>query len=368
MPEVTLKANGFKMGGWTTVSIRKSTEQLAHDFSLEVTNQRVGPLGQTVPTGVTTLGVRNAADELTNADECTIEIDGKVIITGFLDTFAFDYDDNAASLRLSGRSKTGDLVDCSAIYKTGVWKDATLARIVADLCEPYGITAFASGPTVLKPFKSFKLEEGETAFDAISRACNQRSVLPITLADGSLACVQASKTPSGAVIELGKNVLEGSVSRDYRDRFSNYLFKGQTAASDDWSGKSASQLEGSIDDTDVERYRPLVVLSQKQRTREDMGNRALWERNVRAGRSARYSYTVDSWTFSSGSIWATGGDVWETNTLARVKDEWSDVDEDLLITSAEFNLDANSRTARIELLHRSAFDVLALPPKRKRRA
>jgi len=363
MPEVTLLANGQKFGGWTSVNIRKSMESLAHEFTLELTNQRVSALGQSVPTGLTLRDVRTAADEFSVLDECEIRIDGKSVITGYVDDFDFEYDANRADLRVTGRSKTGDLIDCSAVYKTGLWQKATIEQIAKDLCGPFGIEVLA---LVLgfetdwsKPFDRFRLDDGETVFEALTRAAEMRAVILTTGSDGNLQIERAGQFSSGAGLELGKNVMLGAIARSYRERFSEYTFKGQTEASDDWSGLSANDLAHKATDTGVSRYRPLVVHSDKQRGKADVGKRAVWERNVRAGRSIRHRYVVEGWTSNLGLLW-------EPNSLVKITDEWCDVDTTALVTSVELVL-AGEQVTTLELLDPTAFTPNPAQPKEPKR-
>jgi prophage tail gpP-like protein len=362
-PEVTLVVNGAKYGGWTSVSIRKSMESLADEFTLELTNQRVGPVGQYISTGLTLRDVKIAADELAGSDECEIQIDGKTVIVGYVDDFDFEYDANRADLRVSGRSKTGDLVDCSAVYKTGLWQKATILQIATDLCSPFGIDVLpliANDFDWLKPFDRFRIDDGETVYETLSRAAEMRALLLRSGNDGSLQIERAGQFSSGAGLELGKNVLVGSIGRSYRERFSEYTFKGQTEASDEWSGLTANKLEHRVTDTGVARYRPMVVHSDKQRGKDDVGKRAVWERNVRAGRSIRHRYTVEEWTSNLGLLW-------DPNTLVKITDDWCDVDTTALVTSVEFVL-AGERVTTLELMDPSAFTAKPeQPPKLKRR-
>jgi prophage tail gpP-like protein len=362
-PEVTLVVNGAKYGGWTSVNIRKSMESVADEFSLQLTNQRVGPVGQVVSTGLTLRDVKIAADELAGSDKCEIQIDGKTVIVGYVDDFSFEYDANRADLSVSGRSKTGDLVDCSAVYKTGLWQKATILQIAKDLCAPFGVDVsplIVGESDWLKPFDGFRIDDGETVYEALSRAAEMRAVILRSGLDGNLQIERAGQFATGAGLELGKNVLVGSIGRSYRERFSEYTFKGQTEASDEWSGLTANALEHKVTDTGVDRYRPLVVHSEKQRGKDDVGKRAVWERNVRAGRSIRHRYTVEEWTSNLGQLW-------DPNTLVKITDDWCDVDTTALVTSVEFVL-AGERVTTLELVDPSAFTAKPTqPPKLKRR-
>jgi prophage tail gpP-like protein len=365
MHKVTLRTGTIEVGGWTTASIRKSLDQLADEFTFEITNQRVDNNGRLSVTQATAVQVRTAADELLEDDKCEILVDGKTMMTGFIDDHDFNYDANRARLVIAGRSSTGDLCDASAFRGSTkdadasrakgqtvdrfVFRGATLAEIALELCAPFGISVLVTGSddALSKKFERFRLEPGETRFEALSRASEMRGVVPITASDGSLAFVRSSGIATGAVIALGKNAVAGGIQRALRGRFSEYLFRGQTATDDTLNGKSAAQIHGSVEDGGVTRYRPYWVMGEG-RANQDLGARAIWERNVRAGRSIRHRYTVEGWRDHKGNPW-------ETNTLVKIEDDWANVDSEKLVCTLEFTLGEDYSTD-IELVDRCAFD------------
>ena len=79
-----------------------------------------------------------------------------------------NYDRGAHTIAVRGRDATGDLVDCSAASKPGEWKDARLEEIASALCEPFGIRVTREVDTGA-PFARFRIEEGESVFEAIER-------------------------------------------------------------------------------------------------------------------------------------------------------------------------------------------------------
>ena len=342
--EVTLHVNGKEISGWDSVRITKSLEQLAHEFELGLTNSRIGT--------ITKDDVLDVAGTITQDDEVRVDVDGQTVITGYVSRISLNYDSDSVAYRVAGESKTIDLIDSSVIRKGHAWADAALSVIALDLCEGQDIQVSVAGDESPN-FKRFRCEPGERRFEALSRLCEMRGFLPTTGPDGGLEILRASDTPSGAVIELGVNVLRCEVERSNRERFSAYLFKGQTSASDDWSGKEASQLKGEVEDSGVSRYRPLVILGPKQRTKDDLGKRAVWERNVRAGRSLRARYRVPGW-------FASNGQLWEPNLLVTVKDDWSEINQDMLVTRVDLTLadGEDEHVAQLELMDRAAFDIL----------
>ncbi|MCH5770564.1 phage tail protein, partial [Salmonella enterica] len=87
-----------------------------------------------------------------------------------------DLTDKSCRLNVSGRDKTGDLVDSSAIHGSGQWKRARLEQIVRDICKPFGIEVLVQTDTG-DAIDSFSLDDGEKAFDAIDRAARAKAIL-----------------------------------------------------------------------------------------------------------------------------------------------------------------------------------------------
>ena len=71
---------------------------------------------------------------------------------------------------IRGRDRTGDLVDCSAATMPGEWQNELLDRIVQSLIDPFGISVTVD-TDIGEPFRKFRIDEGETVFEAIDRAC-----------------------------------------------------------------------------------------------------------------------------------------------------------------------------------------------------
>ena len=58
-------------------------------------------------------------------------------------------------------------------------------RIVQALVQPYGISV-AVETDIGAPFRKFRIDEGETVFEAVERACRFRAVLPLSDGAGNL--------------------------------------------------------------------------------------------------------------------------------------------------------------------------------------
>lgn len=347
-PELVLKVNGVKYSGWKSIQLTRSMEQLAHSFQMGLTD-KWADMGKRVPVAA--------------GDSCWLVYGdaGTVVTNGWIDEDTLDYDAEQRGLGFSGRSLTGDLVDCAAVFKGGQWKKATLLQIATDICAPFAITVQAA-TDVGAPFPLFKLEPGEKCFQALERAARMRGVLMMTLGDGSLVFERTGQQKVTTVLEHGKNIKRGSFKRSWVDRFSTYVVFMQSSAGgaggDGYFAKSLAMKRHS-DDAHVSRYRPTIINAETEDDGSELQKRADWERNVRAGRSVRLTYTVQGWEHAAG--------LWEPNRLVRVIDPQIPIDDELLIVTTTQKRDEQGSTTELQLAQKDAFTVEPLPPKKQKK-
>jgi prophage tail gpP-like protein len=340
MPDLILQVNGRKYGGWQSVRVVLGMEQIAGTFELSVSERWPG---------------QPEAWPILPGDACQVLIGDQPVITGYVDDVAPDYDKESHSVRISGRDRTGDLVDCSAMHKSGQWAGVTLDRIAADLCAPFGVKVSLQTDVGAK-FGKFALQEAETAFEALDRAAKMRGVLLMSDGKGGLVITRAGSQRIGTALVKGQNVERGSGQFSHKDRFSKYIIKGQTPGHDDSTPEHNAQTKATAEDNAVRRYRPLIVIAE-QGDNSTYTDRAKWERNVRAGKASRVTYPVSGWQHTNG--------LWLPNRLAQVKDDFLGVDGDLLLAQVAFILDESGSRAELELCRKEAFDLVALPEKGK---
>jgi len=340
--DITLQVQGMEYRGWKSIDISIGMEQIAGSFKLTASDRWHG---------------QDEAWPILNGDECRVLVGDTTVITGYVDEASPEYDSKSHGLNVNGRDATGDLVDCSAIYKSGQWLGADLLKIAADLCAPFGIGVTAD-VDVGKKFAKFALQECETVFEAIERAARQRGILLLSDGNGGLVLSRAAENRLDASLVKGMNIEAGSGSFSHKDRFSQYIIKGQSPGSDDSGNTSQhAQLKAKSADEMVTRYRPLIIYAE-QGDGSTYADRAVWERNVRAGRSARLQYTVTGWEYKPGLIWLP-------NRLVPVTDDYIGVDEELLIVRCTYLLDDGGSRTRLELCRREAFDLINLPNMRR---
>lgn len=337
MSEVKLRINNLEYGGWKSVHISRGIEQIAGAFDLSVSDRWPG---------------QDVARPIRPGDACTVLVDDVVVITGHVDDVSQFFDDKNHDLRIAGRDKTGDLVDCSAVYGSGEWVNRTILQIAGDLCGPFGISASAD-VDYGAAFPKWNIQESESVFECLARAARIRGLLLTSDGVGGLLITRASTDKVNAGLVEGENLLSGSGEFSWRDRFSSYTVKGQNCGDDHTTTAQNAGPKSDASDQAVTRYRPLIVIAEDQADAARLKDRAIWESTVRAGQAARAIVSVQGWSHKNG--------LWEPNKLVRVVSPSLNVDQDLLIVSVIFSLDESGTITDLDLCDRRAFELMGLP-------
>lgn len=306
---VTLRVNGVEYGGWKEVEISAGIERQARDFTLSVTDRWPG--------------ATNIPRRIKQGDVCEVYIGADKLLTGYVDATPIRYDGKSVSVGVKGRSKTADLVDCSAVHKTGQWRNAKIERIAADLAAPFGISVIAEASTGAAVVEH-QIQPGETVFECVDRLLTLRQLLATDDASGRMVFVNAGSGGSAATaLKYGENILSADAPLDYKDVFSNYTVNGQRSGTDEDSG-SALSATASASDAAIARHRPLVIVQNGQVNAQICADRARFERVHRAAKALETTYTVQGWRQADGSLWLP-------NQLVRVTDPVIGFDAELLI-------------------------------------
>jgi prophage tail gpP-like protein len=334
-----LLAGGRSHEGWESIRVIRSMEHGAGSFSLQVSERWPGV---------------SAPRQVQAGQSCVVNIGGEAVISGYVDEVEASIDAASHTVSVAGRDAVGDLIDCSAVRKPGQWRGLRIEQIAAELAAPFAIRVRADVDTG-KALTSFALQEGETVFDAISRAARIRALLVVSDGTGGLLITRAGSKRVGTVLELGSNLLKCSVKSDWKDRFSDYLLKGQAPGSDYFNATAASQIAARATDGGVTRRRPLLITADAPDIAATLQQRALWEANSRAAHSLTVTATVQGWRHADG--------LWTPNTLVTVVADELHMAAQLLLVSAEFGLSGSEgSTTTLTLTRADAYTLLPIKP------
>lgn len=315
-PEVSLFVNGQRYEGWTEASVKRSVKAIAGEFHLSVTDN---------------WGGTGSVFFISIGDKAQVKIGDEILITGYVEEIQNSIDATGHTVSVSGRDKTGDLVDSSAIYKSGEIKNADLLKIAQLLTEPFGLSVSAE-TDVGAAFPGFVVKTGETVFEALDRAARLRGVLFSSDGSGNVIITKLGKTKARTSLIEGQNVKQASLSLDTKDRFSEYFVKAQMKGNDQTHGKHVSQVKGDASDPVMKRYRPLVVIAEQQANLAESQKRAQWEAAVRAANSSKISVTVQ------GFEQTESGPLWQANELVYFESKTMGLKQELLVADIEWKI------------------------------
>jgi prophage tail gpP-like protein len=340
MTTPTLIVGGAQFDGWQSVRITRSIENAVSDFDFSSTARWPG---QANPV------------QITPGSSCEIVFGDDLLLSGYVDVVDIAVGPSAHTISVAGRSRTAELVDCSALPELGTFRDLTLAQIAARLAAPYSVDVSADVTT--RVIRKFKAQSGESVFDAIERAARLEGILVTDDAAGVLTLTRiGAASRAGDTLTNPGNVIEARGTFDASEVYSEYRCKGSRTGSDDDFGSVLLATE-TIADAASERTRVLIVRAEGRATSERARARAQWEAATRAGRSVSLSYTVQGWRQSNGALW-------RPFELVRVRDETLRVSGEFLITGVTWNLDRDGgETTNLNLSLPSAYDLIQPAPR-----
>ena len=340
---VVLQIDGVDWQGWKTVEITRQVDAIAGSFSLSLSDRWQAdatalPLAAGLP--------------------CKVLGGGVLMLTGYLDDYKPGATPTEHSITVSGRDKSADLVDCGAVHKPGHWQGLTALQLAQIFAKPFGVAVTASGD-VGAPYPSFKLEQGETAHEALDRALRQRELLAIPDGSGGLVLARIGANRSSTMLEHGPagNVTTISATYSMKDRYSEYVVQGQQPGTDDMWGTAAAAVTATVRDPAVKRYRPFIIRAENQVNSTTAHKRAVWECTVRAARAVTVEVTVPGWHDNEGKLWAV-------NCLVPVKLPFLRIEQDLLISKTVHSKGPSGTLTKLELRDPKAF--LPEPEKKKK--
>lgn len=284
---ITLKIGSQLYTGWKEVSVRRAVDAISGSFRL-LSAPRLVESDPLFP--------------IMTGYQCEVKIGKHTVINGYVDVWEGGLEGSGNDVNISGRDRTGDLVDCSAELPAGGVRNQSLEQIVYALVKPYGLRVHIDTDTGER-FSHFAVQQGETVFEAIERACRLRGVLPVSDSSGNIRLTEIGAQTAATNLVEGVNVRQFKHYCSMTNRFSSYRVLGQSASSDSFFGSKAVQVSAVTEDNVVGRHRPAKILAEGQVTRTTARKRAEWERAVRIGKSQTLTAVVPGWVQESGELW-----------------------------------------------------------------
>ena len=357
---VSIRVGGKIYGGWKSVSIQIGMDQMSRIFGLSVTDTFPG---------------NTDFHRLRNGDLVQLYIGDDLVCTGYITKVDVNYDGKKVDVKVTGQSKTVDLVECCPVAKYGVgskkdenawkgvvvgkdgkkkevppsaiqttsWKNLKTSEIMASLAAPYGIAVHSIGEVGDK-LTNHTVVPGETVKESINRLITKDNLVVMDNEAGDLVIVDVgSEGECSDALELGKNILTGKATFDASKLFSRYVVLGQHSGTDTDFGRSASEDKGIVDSELVTRPRLKVFKDQGQSCNKTCGERAVFEKRYNEAQYNKATYTVQGWRQSDGRLWSVNTKVFVTDTLLKVEGTF-------LLSSVSFSLNASGMITTLSVV------------------
>lgn len=355
---VELIIGGSIYAGWTEFRVTRSMDRAAGDFDLSVSERWPG---------------RTEAWRILPFAEVEIRLGGDPVLKGYVDVVEPETDAKTHRVRIRGRSKTCDLVDCTPELRGTEFRGATLPAIARALAQPFGVEVVTEAPDGA-PFGVEAKEKTDTAWATIERLGRLRGVVCHDDEQGRLVLTRAGERRAAGSLELGRNLLAASARIDVSKRFSRYASMTQrqtgAAVSRDGDGdvedsEEAEQpnagvqvsVTGLATDPDVPRYRPKIFRAEGAGDTAFAQQRAVWAAATARAKSLQVEATVQGWRKADGALW-------RLNEQVKIRADWLRLDHDLLVIGTEFTLGQDGRRVKLVLTPKEALLPEPLRPAR----
>ncbi len=269
-------------------------------------------------------------------------------------------------MRIIGRSKCEDIVDCSItpdVLNGGSMTTGSLVTLASQLAKAFGIQvksltgdqvplqASGGGPL------TFNAVLTETPYEIIERIARYAGVLVYDGTDGNLILANVGTSTHASGFQQGVNVEGASVSFSMDQRYQTYLPTLQSTNLLGTTGQGGKTYTPAID-KGVKRFRELIVVSEQFAFSDQFATlRIKSEMTRRVGRSQAVKLICDSWRDQAGTLWAPNA--FATFDLPALKLSPS---EPWVIGEVTFRKDGAGTHADIVMMPKEAFQPLPEVP------
>lgn len=319
---ITVEVGGTRYTAWKKAEIRASAKEAARSFTLLIA-------AEAGPTATAWIFAAGKAVK--------IYANGDLLVTGYVDRYHPSLQANRAEITISGRSKSGDLVDSSADHKKGKFKKKKPSEIANTLAKPHDVKVEGHDD---EEAIDHNVSPGKSVFREIELLVRQQGFTLMGTADGGVKVQNAkgAKKHAGGLVE-GRNILEGSADHNWSNRHSSYTVVGQRGTG---HGIDSLEIEQVVKDAGVTRNRPIVIVQQNDTTKDRAKKTAKNRRDKSAGESLKATIKTQGFRDEAGKIWTAGQLVWTESPFLQVT-------QDMYIESVDFLQDENGSITTLSL-------------------
>jgi prophage tail gpP-like protein len=320
--------NGQRYTAFMRAQVRAGFNEAARAFELTVAAE---------PNGAVTAAIFRAGTPV------SVYATDTLLMQGFVDQYRPHLAAHDASIVVTGRSKSADLIDSDADHPTGFFQNKDPQQIGAELAQEYGAT-FKTDQTLTK-LDQYLITPGETIFRAVEKMTRKQGMTLAGTAEGDInITAPKGQRHAGGLFE-GRNILVGNADHNWSNRHSKYSIKGQRAVG---HGARRLHMVAKTTDSAVSRHRHKTVIHDDDGTIDDLKKRVTNRRNRAAGNALKASISVQGFRDEGGKVWEPGFLVW-------TESQFLDIAQDMLIEAADYSQSEQGTITLLSLVDPRAY-------------
>lgn len=335
MTDIKLIVAGRAFDRWKTARVIRTIDAVSGSFQL----------------GLAGIGSSGSGKwPIREEDECQVLIGREPVVTGWIDRWEASMTATDRKITVSGRDKTGALVDNSAVTKDWEFFNVDVVELARRLAAPFGIQVLSDLLTPAERLRKVAIDRGTSAWEVLGAACKMAGVLAISNGEGQIVIARPATGKAIKSLVEGVNIIAITSTHDASSRFYQYIVTGQRTGGEDLTSEETVNVRGSAKDETVRRRnRVLMIRADTEATPGYARRRAEWEAIVRAGKAESVTVQVQGWT-------QDGVALWPVNALVQVRSPTLGIDGRMLIAQAAFSLDSDSgEMTELELVRPDAY-------------
>jgi prophage tail gpP-like protein len=321
----------LSINGWTafeSIAVRAAANAAARTFEVTIAAE----LGASATNQIFAVGT-----------SVTITANGETLLTGAVDTKEAKLSATEATITISGRSSSADLVDSSAMHDTGSFENMDPLQIGQAISS--GIQAKFTTDQQLDKIDQYQLQPGESCFRCVEKMARAQGMTIMGTSDGNALITKAgTKRQSGSLIE-GQNILSGTANQNDANRHSKITVRGQRPFG---HGDENLAIQAEEQDSTVPRYRPLLIVQDEDTDKKRAQKRAKNRLDRAAGNGLKATIKVQGFHDDGGQLWAPGNLVWTESPFL-------DIAQDMLIESVDYNQSEKGSISTLGLVDPRAY-------------
>jgi len=315
-----------------------------------------------------------------------IYINDELALVGWIEKVAPDINADYAEITISGRDKSGDLVDSAAAADgPGEFKNIKLEDAAKRIAKPFGLKVRSQVDTG-KLFPRYPLKLSETGLSAIEKGARQRHVLVTSDGVGGIVITRTGAAQAPADLKLPGNIKSSSGTYSHEGRYSETIVRGQSEkAQGERLERTASHLKGTAPktpasrqagdgsattrerkgiaitgrakDPEITRYRPKVHLTKSQPDQQSAKDEADFRSRTARANGEEVTITVHHY--------GENGKLWNVNQRPHVDDAFQGLNRAMLISRIAYRYDEEGEITEMNVTSPEAFDKKPVSNRRK---